>query len=139
MMFERILLAVDGSPANAAAVQTAAGLSARTGASVIPFTVIMPQPVRGAIIQPNQAAFADMLAAVRTQVEEAGGKVEKVVESHAGLRGPAREILECAREERADLIVCGTRGHGAWAGSVLGSVSQRLLHDPPCPVLVVPA
>jgi nucleotide-binding universal stress UspA family protein len=52
---------------------------------------------------------------------------------------PAHEIADLAREADADLIVVGSRGHGLIAGLLLGSVTQRLLHVAPCPVLVVPA
>jgi nucleotide-binding universal stress UspA family protein len=38
----------------------------------------------------------------------------------------------------ADLLVVGSRGHGAFTGRVLGSVSQRCLETAPCPVVVVP-
>ena len=51
----------------------------------------------------------------------------------------AHMIAEAAREVGADLIVVGTRGHTAIAGLLLGSVTQRLLHIAPCPVLSVPA
>jgi len=37
-----------------------------------------------------------------------------------------------------DIIVCGTRGLGAFAGAFLGSFTQRLLHVAPCPILAVP-
>jgi nucleotide-binding universal stress UspA family protein len=39
----------------------------------------------------------------------------------------------------ADVVVVGTRGHTAIGGLLLGSVTQRLLHVAPCPVLAVPA
>jgi nucleotide-binding universal stress UspA family protein len=51
------------------------------------------------------------------------------------LRGKAA----VARDTPADVIVVGTRGHGRVAGLLLGSVTQRLLHIAPCPILAVPA
>lgn len=49
----------------------------------------------------------------------------------------AKPIAALARECHADVIVVGTRGHSGLAGLALGSVTQRLLHVAPCPVLVV--
>jgi nucleotide-binding universal stress UspA family protein len=50
----------------------------------------------------------------------------------------ADRIVEVANDTGADLIVVGTRGHGALGSFVLGGVTQRLLHVSPCPVLAVP-
>ena len=56
-----------------------------------------------------------------------------------GAPGAAQMIADAARDFRADVIVVGTRGHTAIGGLLLGSVTQRLLHIAPCPVLAIPA
>lgn len=48
---------------------------------------------------------------------------------------PAHSLLQQAA--RAQLVVVGSRNRGAYAGSVLGSVGNALLHRSPCPVAVV--
>ena len=57
---------------------------------------------------------------------------KRVVEGHQ-----AKVILEEAKD--AIRIVVGTRGHGGFAGLVLGSVSQQVVIHARCPVLVVPS
>jgi nucleotide-binding universal stress UspA family protein len=55
-----------------------------------------------------------------------------------GERQPWEPILATAAERGADVVVCGSRGHGAVARSVLGSTSSSLLHHAQGAVLIVP-
>lgn len=50
---------------------------------------------------------------------------------------PAREILDIARRHPSSLIVVGATGLGAWGQVFIGSTSRRLVHESPCPVMVV--
>ncbi|MER6950213.1 universal stress protein [Nonomuraea sp. NPDC000554] len=56
--------------------------------------------------------------------------VEEVVHGH-----PVEVLRQAATG--ADLLVVGSHGHGTFAGMVIGSVSQAMLHQSPCPLAVV--
>jgi nucleotide-binding universal stress UspA family protein len=55
--------------------------------------------------------------------------------THTPVGDPARLLLEMAAT--ADLIVVGSRGLGAVRRLLLGTVSEKVLHHAPCPVLIV--
>ena len=50
---------------------------------------------------------------------------------------PAAEIIRAAREKKVELIIVGARGLSQLSGLILGSVSEKVLHVAPCPVIVV--
>ena len=53
--------------------------------------------------------------------------------------GPAwAALLDAAHQAGADVLICGTRGRGAFARALLGSTSSSLLHHADIPLLVVP-
>ena len=52
--------------------------------------------------------------------------------------GPTADVIcEVAELEKCDCIVMGTRGKSGLESLVLGSVTHKVLHLAPCPVLVV--
>jgi nucleotide-binding universal stress UspA family protein len=89
---------------------------------------------------PLLADEPDLRAKIESQIawlEREGFDADfEVRHTHSG--NTAARLAEVAKELSADLIVVGTRGHGHLAGMLLGSVAQGLLHNAPCPVLVVP-
>jgi nucleotide-binding universal stress UspA family protein len=50
---------------------------------------------------------------------------------------PAREILGAAVANDHDVIVLGSRGRGRMTAALLGSVSNRVMHDAEVPVIVI--
>ena len=86
----------------------------------------------GDIKELRDAAERDLDATLREAIPETGAvEIERrVVEDR-----PAAALVEESRG--ADLLVVGSRGHGGFAGLLLGSVSQQIAHHAPCPVVIV--
>ena len=75
---------------------------------------------------------------LRQAVEAALGDLPTDVELRAVQGNPGHALVETARETDAQLLVLSARGERA-VSRLLGTVSQHVLRQSPCPVLVVPA
>jgi nucleotide-binding universal stress UspA family protein len=139
-MFKKIAWATDGSAAADDALPYAKSLAEAAGCELVVVHAV-ERLIGRAAGMPAYADEPELTAKIRRQVQEAveeGFEARlKIVTGHAP-EAP-RMIAQVAEEVGADVIVVGTRGHSALAGLVLGSVTQRLLHIAPCPVLAVPA
>lgn len=49
---------------------------------------------------------------------------------------PGETIVKAAHEHNADFLICGSRGHGAVRRTILGSISDYILHHAHVPVLI---
>jgi len=140
-MFNRILLATDGSPDAGQALAYARDLALRDGAQVIvvhafePVPTYLGDPLEGRVLARHVAAGQEVANDAAGKLQEAG--LDVIVEV---LEGPAADaILNVAEVRQCDLIVMGSRGHGALARLLLGSVSQSVLAQTRLPVMIVRA
>ena len=69
--------------------------------------------------------------------EVAPHPVGVVIERHVSEGAPATVLVDESRQ--ADLLVVGSRGHGGFAGLLLGSVGQQCAQHAACPVVIVHA
>jgi len=138
-MFKNIIWATDGSEAAERALPTAIELAKDSGAKLIVVHADEHMAGRGGGYS-MLADEEDLRARFRAKVAELGDAgVDADLRIMTGTNtDPADLVAEAARKIGADLIVVGTRGHGRVTGMLLGSVTQRLLHVSPCPVLAVP-
>ena len=137
-MFQKVVVGVDGADSNAKVLEEAAKLAASSSAELVIVHAAELSHGRVGVHHEPPAVGKDILNAAKATATALGAKVVKLIDEEVGLKGPAGVLDEAAVSQKADLIVVGTRGHNVWTGSVLGSVSQRLLHNPPCAVLVIP-
>ncbi len=82
----------------------------------------------------QQLEQADLATAPAIALLEKAGVQYK---RHARSGAPADGILKLVRDEKCDAIAMGTRGMGAVAGLVLGSVAMKVLQLAPIPLTLV--
>jgi nucleotide-binding universal stress UspA family protein len=144
----RVLVACDGSPDAFEAVRFLAALPLEPDTSVRLLGVVTPPPVpptgpemlalpwpptMDAFIDEQRTALDGVLARAAAMLPARIGAVERSIV----LGQPAPAIIAAAEEPGVDLVVIGARGLGVLGRLVLGSVSDRVVHHAPCPVLVV--
>jgi nucleotide-binding universal stress UspA family protein len=87
---------------------------------------------------PVLADESDRRAKLHAQVRELADRgIDAVLFVEASHHNAAVEIARFATTHDAEAIVCGSRGHGAVAGTLTGSVAMRLPHFATCPVIIV--
>jgi nucleotide-binding universal stress UspA family protein len=141
VQFKKILAPTDFSPPSAHALEFALGV-ASPGSVVILCHVVDDLPLTYGYVglaAPTPELRARMVQAAEAELERQLPKApEGVSVQRRVLQGaPFLEIVRCAQEENADLIVMGTHGRSGLQQILIGSVTEKVVRKAPCPVLVV--
>jgi Universal stress protein UspA and related nucleotide-binding proteins len=142
-MFNHILLPSDGSD-NALRAAAVAGEMAKKLGSVLTVACVFTPPTDLTAFSGTAALAADTVATIEATQNAVAKRTGKILdemdveyEIRTEIGHPAECILRLAEEEKADLIVIGSRGLSAFKSFLLGSVSDRVVHHAACPVMVV--
>jgi nucleotide-binding universal stress UspA family protein len=136
----RILLATDLTGASVVATDWAFALAERNGADLLVVSVIDPQELR----QESQRTglrwdqVRDRRQAAAQELVVRGRPTGINVRFLVWTGDPGESIVSAAEAEVADLIIVGTRGRGTIGRLLLGSVSEHVVRNAPCPVLARP-
>jgi nucleotide-binding universal stress UspA family protein len=134
-----IVVGVDGSEPSKEAMRWAIKQAQLTGAELRVVTAWHPPTLGHGTVTPLAVDIDYEKASketLRREIEEVAGPTPVIPMSMRLVAGlPARELVAAA--EGADLLVVGSRGHGAFTGMLLGSVSSHCVSQASCPVAVI--
>lgn len=128
-----ILLPVHLQPLRQAKLQVAQQQAQAHGAPILLLHVLPPGALESDAVSASEARARAQLDSITLQFQVAGVEARPLV--RAG--GPARVIVEEAQAHEARLIVLGNSIRGRLPRALLGSVADAVIHDAPCPVLLV--
>jgi nucleotide-binding universal stress UspA family protein len=139
--WKTIVVGVDGSSGSRTALTWAAAEAADHNAELVVLNVwehtLLPPAGSVTVSEhyvpdPSQRTADELVRVIK---EELGEQPAVLVQPRVKQGSPAKVLME--ESATADLLVVGTRGHGGFAGLVLGSVSQHVAAYAQCPVTVV--
>jgi nucleotide-binding universal stress UspA family protein len=155
-MYERIVVALDGSSLAEAVLPHATAIAGPLGSEIHLVQVVReardlvnmgfmdPTALGGSGSVPDirtleEAMTAQVRAAERYLEEKASGlRSQGLRVRTAILRGdPATQVVKYAQDQKADLIAISTHGRGGISRMVLGSVADKVMRQGTVPVLLV--
>lgn len=129
-MLKKIMVAYDEGVVSDKALDTAIELAQATAGEIYLVSAYMSvdNPTRHELLEEIQAEAAEKVA-------QAGIIVHQHIE--AGGKELGKTIAKIAEDLYVDMVVMGTNNRGAVGRLMFGSVSEYLLHNAACPVLII--
>lgn len=140
-MFNNILVPTDASDSAQRALMVAIELAKEFGSRILLLHVVFTPEALGytlssgiAVPQEELSIYGrEALTAAMAGIDTGNVLIEKKqLPGHPGI-----VILQEIESSQMDLVIMGNRGYGAIAGTMLGSVSQRVLSKAKCPVMII--
>jgi len=151
-LIKRILVPLDGSEPADIALHFALDLAEKYSAEIVLLSVVPPvtlpivaSPATGMLHIPPVAMGAYQKELKDNHEKMLSEALRKIKQTKRNLKvstviaegRPSDKIVETAKEGNFDIIVMGSRGLGGIKEFFLGSVSDRVADEAPCPVLIV--
>jgi nucleotide-binding universal stress UspA family protein len=142
-LFKKILSPIDFSDPSHQALDVAVEMASRLGAELLLVHVVpaIPDaPTVGDVLkegdyeQKLQKDAATQLAEIAAQCAKKGVAAKSAV---GEANDVAMELIRTAEQNAADLIVISTHGMTGWRSMVFGSVTEKVVRDAQCPVLIL--
>jgi nucleotide-binding universal stress UspA family protein len=138
-MFQKILVAIDGSPNSEKALATAVDLATHYQAELIALSVAE---------LPEVVAMVDEVDSIRQNADDYFRQIGQAAIEFAKTRGvalrsvvvrghAAEEIIRFAESEGTHLVILGRQGHSRIARFFLGSTTDRVSEHCHCAVMIV--
>ena len=141
LAYRRLLAPTDFSEPSLKALDYALDLASPTGSNVRMIHVLQPSADylnfdTLSVLRPDEEAEAECEEEMR-RVAHQRRHTRAEITWKVAVGRPAAEIIEAAKEFRAELLVVSTHGRTGLKHLLLGSVAERIVRYAPCPVLIV--
>jgi nucleotide-binding universal stress UspA family protein len=138
--YRHVLVAFDGSKEAELALDHAIAMAQVYRARLALVAVVAPPPLLawqapGGLRGMHESEQTELDAALRRAADRVPDDMSVTTRLLDG--DPARELLRAARDGEHDVLVMGSRGRGRMTAALLGSVSNRVMHDAEIPVIVI--
>ena len=138
--YRHVLVAFDGSKEAELALDHAIAMAQVYRARLALVAVVAPPPLLawqapGGLRGMHESEQTELEAALRRAADRVPDDMSVTTRLLDG--DPARELLRAAGDGDHDVLIMGSRGRGRMSAALLGSVSNRVMHDAQIPVIVI--